>query len=97
MMPAKTPVKVEITQGGGLCPVQAEGTINGKPFYFRARGSSWRLNIGGEDLILKPEWSYEEDYGDGPFDAGYMSEEEARTFIQKAAEMYATLHATSTD
>ena len=26
---------------GGNCPVQAEGKINGKPFYFRARGECW--------------------------------------------------------
>lgn len=29
----------------GNCPVQAEGTIDGFPFYFRARGGSWKLSI----------------------------------------------------
>lgn len=34
-----------ITSLGGVCPVQAEGTINGKPFYFRARHGKWSLDI----------------------------------------------------
>lgn len=29
----------------GNCPVQAEGTINGLPFYFRSRGGHWSLAI----------------------------------------------------
>jgi hypothetical protein len=29
----------------GCCPVQAEGTINGLPFYFRSRGEHWSLYI----------------------------------------------------
>lgn len=37
---------IEYEQGpGGLCPVQAEGKINGLPFYFRSRGGSWSLSI----------------------------------------------------
>jgi hypothetical protein len=30
---------------GGKCPVQAEGKINGLPFYFRSRGGHWSLSI----------------------------------------------------
>lgn len=29
----------------GKCPVQAEGKINGFPFYFRSRGGHWSLSI----------------------------------------------------
>jgi hypothetical protein len=76
---------------GGFCPVQAEGTVDGKPFYFRARGSHWAINIGGEDLILQPDWRYEEDYGMWP-EAGWMTEEEARAFIQKAVALYEAEH-----
>lgn len=32
----------------GNCPVQAEGTINGFPFYFRSRGGHWSLSIANE-------------------------------------------------
>jgi len=84
-------LEVEIDTIGGACPVQAEGRINGKPFYFRARGAAWRLNIGGDDdqLVLTPEWSYGEPYGNEAFAAGWMSEDEARGFIWRAARMYA--------
>jgi hypothetical protein len=69
---------------GGNCPVQAEGTVDGVPFYFRARGDEWRMNIGGEKLILEPDWTYCEPYGDEPFAAGWMDVTEALDFIDKA-------------
>lgn len=31
---------------GGNCPVQADGEIDGVPFYFRARGERWSIEIG---------------------------------------------------
>jgi hypothetical protein len=81
--------KIEIDWLGGNCPVQAEGRIDGEEFYFRARGARWSLRIGGPDVVCAPKWLYEEDYGDGPFDAGWMSEGEARDFIEKGAKLYA--------
>jgi len=81
--------EVIIQMLGGNCPVQAEGTINGQPFYFRARGDSWRMNIG--------DWSYEEDYGTGPFDAGWMTEDEARAFIKQSADKFAMHRDQSTE
>lgn len=80
---------------GGNCPVQAEGTINGQPFYFRARGDGWRIGIGGNDIVAAPDWSYEEDYGDGPYDAGWMTKDEARAFIKQSAEKFVSGHPTS--
>lgn len=78
---------VKIAWIGGNCPVQAEGTIRGKPFYFRARGEAWSIGIGGE-VVMEPEWFYEEDYGDEPYVAGWMTEAEARAFIEKSADLY---------
>lgn len=86
--PETTP-EIQIQWLGGNCPVQAKGTINGKEFYFRARGDSWSLSVGGSDVVMEPEWSYEEDYGDDPFAAGWMTEAEARGFIAQAATRYA--------
>jgi hypothetical protein len=70
----------------GNCPVQAEGTVNGVPFYFRARGARWSIQIApvGEAHT----WEYSEKWGDGPFAAGWMPEDEARRMIEKAAFMY---------
>jgi hypothetical protein len=79
-------MEVVITWLGGNCPVQAEGTVDGKPFYFRARGEHWSMGIGGEP-VGAPEWEYEEAYGEWPA-AGWMSTDEARAFIAQAVELY---------
>lgn len=71
----------------GYCPVQAEGKIAGKVFYFRARGNRWSLSIGG-DVVLAPEWLWSEAYGDAPFAAGWMEADEARAFIEAAAARF---------
>ena len=68
---------------GGNCPVQAEGTIGGEPFYFRARYDRWTIAIGS-DVFDKPGWFYEEEYPN----AGWMTEAEARAFIEDAAQRY---------
>lgn len=72
---------------GGNCPVQAEGTIAGKEFYFRARGERWSMSIGG-DVVMEPDWYHEEPYGETQYAAGWMTEDEARSFIEKAAAIY---------
>lgn len=71
----------------GNCPVEAEGTIDGSAFYFRARGKTWTFAVG-DDPIGVPDWKYEQAYGDSPFAAGWMSEDEARQFITEGAERY---------
>lgn len=79
---------IKIEWLGGNCPVQAEGTINGLPFYFRSRGDEWSMSVGGADVIGSPEWYHEEQYGVGPYDAGWMPDEDAYGFIMKAAKMF---------
>lgn len=81
-------MRIVIDQIGGNCPVQAEGTVDGKEFYFRARGSRWSMSIGGSDSATDPEWYYEETYGSGPYDAGWMTVDEARDFIDQAVRRY---------
>lgn len=77
-----------ITSLGGNCPVQADGTIDGVPFYFRARGSRWSLSVG-EHPVGDPDWFYEEQYDGGDdFAAGWMTEAEALAFIEKGTKLY---------
>ena len=78
---------VKIDCLGGNCPVQARGTIDGKPFYFRSRGEHWSMSIGGADVVGDPEWYHEEEYGPWP-DAGWISDDQARAFIDKASGFY---------
>ena len=76
-----------VSQIGGLCPVQAEGVIDGHSFYFRARGSRWSIEIGGDIDAGKPLWTYSESYGAWP-DAGWMPEGDALRFIDEAAARF---------
>ena len=80
-----TKPQIDIDYIGGNCPVQAEGRVNGEEFYFRARGNRWSLSVGGDDVVGKPDWYYEEPYGKEPFDAGWMPEGIARGFIDRGA------------
>lgn len=85
--PATIPDGVVIDWLGGNCPVQAEGTVDGKPFYFRARGEHWSLGIGGEP-VCAPEWEHEEEVDGGMYAAGWMSELEAKHCIARAVTLY---------
>lgn len=76
-----------VGRAGGAAPVQSSGVIDGKDYYFRARGDAWSFSVGGVDLIQSPTWYYEEAYGVWP-DAGRMPAEEAYQFIEKAAALY---------
>lgn len=96
------PTDLRIDTIYGQCPVQAEGTIDGAPFYFRARGERWRIEIGPGNTALivaapashratveaSPVWRYEQPYGDEPFAAGWMEHDEARAFIAEAANRW---------
>lgn len=80
-----TKLAIIIDEIGGNCPVQADGTIGGQPFYFRARGEHWSFGVGA-DPIGEPDWYYQEEYPGEPYAAGWMTLDEARAFISKAAE-----------
>lgn len=75
--------KIDIEFIGGNCPVQAEGKIDGVPFYFRARGSGWRIGIGGKP-VGEPDWVT---FGERE-SASWMLMGEARELIEKAAALW---------
>lgn len=85
----------EIIAMGGLCPFQAEGLIDGHPFYFRSRGDAWSFTVLKEktawlDYVAWAErdsFYYEEDYGVWP-DAGYITKAEAISFMNKGAKLF---------
>lgn len=61
---------LEIIDLGGQAPVQAEGRITDRPFYFRARHSSWSLSVAatpeGDPIEAcfgrEPGWFYEAEW-----------------------------------
>jgi hypothetical protein len=71
----------------GACPLQIEGTIDGEPYYFRARGEHWSMGIGG-DTVVEPLWSMSGPWGDGPFAAGYMPEHIGQAIVEKCCELW---------
>ena len=88
---------IEYEQGpGGTCPVQAEGRINGLPFYFRSRGGIWSLSIAatpdGDPLDYDTCLYHQEPYDgvnsdDFKYGAGYANAEESKAFIERAAKL----------
>ena len=79
------------------CPVQAHGTVDGVPFYFRARYQWWTMEIGPGNTHRRvdkeaadddPYWEYEERWSDEEFAAGYMSLDEADGCMAKAAALW---------
>jgi hypothetical protein len=77
---------VHIEMITGFCPVQAEGTICGVPFYFRGRGRRWRMEIGADGAV---EWECSCTWGTSKYAAGWMPEDEARRLIEWCAAEYA--------
>lgn len=80
---------IDIEYLGGNCPVQAEGSVDGYRFYFRARGDQWSVQIAptDEELWTDKRWVYVERYGEWP-DAGWMDESEAKDFLITAIEKW---------
>ena len=86
-----TKYKLAINYLAGNCPVQAEGTICGVPFYFRARGQYWSMGVGvNPDEIFKSEggWYREAKWGGTQFAAGWMRKKEALRIIKQCALEY---------
>jgi hypothetical protein len=76
----------------GFCPVQAFGTVDGFPFYFRSRNQRMSLAIAKEkdaDPINPESWAYMAEYGDNPYSAGYAPKEHCEAFIEEAAALWA--------
>jgi hypothetical protein len=87
----------------GACPVQAEGFVDGFPFYFRSRGETWSLSIStSRDVDALDDENclfYSEDYegknrdleasinDDYIFSAGYAERDECIEFIERAAKI----------
>jgi hypothetical protein len=81
---------------GGNCPVQGWGRVDGHPWYFRARGAAWSMEIA-ESKSIDPEWLpvegeascwlIEEDWGVWP-QAGYMADAIAWQLIRNVIDKF---------
>lgn len=76
-------------------PVQAEGTVDGDAFYFRARNESWEFAVS-EDPAIDPASIQTEEHGfyrtalypGGPCAASHLPLSEAEALIRRCASEY---------
>jgi len=78
---------------GGNCPVQAEGTIDGHPWYFRARTVELEFNVWQDKAAQNADWfspifTHEEAYGVERGDAGWIPQNLALEFVFRAAQLF---------
>jgi hypothetical protein len=82
---------------GGLAPVEARGTIYGKPFFFHARWDGWGFavaldsGIDPRGIARNDARSYylEGAYGQpGAYEASYMSQEDAESIIHTCIQEF---------
>ncbi len=81
----------------GQCPVQGCGVVDGYPWYFRARGEAWSMEISDDqevDCECLPlvgfgtgGWIIEEYWGN-EFEAGYMESDIALELIKKVIGLF---------
>ncbi|HEX8833571.1 MAG TPA: hypothetical protein VF719_05190 [Abditibacteriaceae bacterium] len=96
MMDMNMDEQVKIKTLTGHAPVQAEGTICGKRFHFRARWSGWCLSVAEDesvdpiDINTSEQGFYVEgDYGrKGGYEASYMPDEDAKAIIERCAQAF---------
>ena len=83
----------KLNQASGQAPVQIEGNLStGEYYYFRARGSSWRVELypTEEDFWCgrqKQLFTYSEKYGE-TFEASWLLKREAIKFATLAIKKY---------
>ena len=91
------PLTIEFTCTAA--PVQAEGVVAGRRFYFRARGETWEFTIaerpesdpaalGPKDAAAGAAWYRSGLVPGGRFAASYLPLDQARSLIYECARAY---------
>ena len=70
-----------VSEQGGACPFQAQGTILGMPFYFRFREDFASLAIGDAESVGRSEVT------GNPY-SGFLSNEEFEAIFRKLLKRY---------
>lgn len=90
---------VQIVRIYGYCPVQADGFVNGLPFYFHARFDTWTFAIAQTPDIDPVQVAINNAPGfrmsriyrkrtRGKCDASFMSHAQAKVLIETTARYY---------
>lgn len=73
--PEELPAGMILDWCNGFCPVQAEGTVDGRAFYFRARGEHWQFHVSKDAThrFVNDLFYCDIEWPEGPYMAGWMS------------------------
>lgn len=77
-------------QFGGACPVQGDGTVDGRVVYYRSRGTGWQFSVapeGSTDALGTDCWEHAEDKYHWP-DGGWVHADVSRECIRRAVSMW---------
>ncbi len=75
---------------GGTTPVQGDGMVDGRPCYYRSRGTGWQFSVappGSDDALDLRAW----EWGENPYiwpDGGYVTREISEQCIRKAVALW---------
>lgn len=86
---------IDIIRLYGFCPVQADGMVDGLPFYFHARFNRWVFAVASSqhgDPVrvaagIEPGFSLQRTFGHDN-DASFMSHLQAKALIVTSAQYY---------
>ena len=95
-------LRLEFEFTSSPAPVQADGTVADRQFYFRARGDTWQFTVAErdgddpadldeKDVVLGTAW-YRSGTLPGRFDASWMPLDQARSLIEECAREYIAAH-----
>lgn len=74
----------------GACPVQGEGTVDGREVYYRSRGIGWEFSVapeGSDDALGPGCWEYAEAPYHWP-DGGWVHADVSRACIRRAVAQW---------
>jgi hypothetical protein len=85
----------------GYCPVQAEGSVTARPFYFHARWHEWSFSVSETTDVSAVDMAamlQADAFGfqvtgttAEPYDAGWMEFDEAERIIKQCSRQYLEL------
>lgn len=74
----------------GVCPVQAEGTLDDLAFYFRARGEHWQFHVSKDPShrFVNDIFYCDIEWPEGPYMAGWMAPADVLKCLHLGVALY---------
>ena len=84
------PAGVVVEEFDGWCPVQGRGTVDGRRWYFRARGTHFQFHVAKFDdhLFHNNIFYVDIEWPSGPYEAGWMDPQDAVRCLHLVVNLY---------